>query len=336
MPTVSIAFQTNKRASDYIALAKLVNQYDFATVSVYCDAPYHTSYGPLLLMAPHITRARLGCAAVSPARMAPIDIAADAALLADVAQAGTYVGIARGAWLVDHGISEPSKPIQAIRETIAIMRLLWSGQSAGYQGQCYHIAPHVQAGYPLPSQPIPIMIGTWGRGLCAVAGELADEVKVGGSANPAVVPFIRDYIAVGEKKAGRAAGSVNIALGAVTVVDHDRDAARTMARQAAVLYLPVVAPLDPSVQVDPELIQRLQHHADSGDFAGGAALISDELLDKFAFSGNANDIIAQCEGLFAAGVDRIELGTPHGVSVAATGIDIIGRQVLPALRTWVG
>ena len=100
------------------------------------------------------------------------------------------------------------------------------------------------------------------------------------------------------------------------------------------LYLPVVAPLDPSVQVDPELIQRLQRAADSGDFAGGASLISDELLDKFAFSGNANDIIQQCEQLFAAGVDRIELGTPHGVAVAATGINIIGKQVLPALKSF--
>lgn len=113
MPTVSIAFQTNKRAQAYIDLAKHVDQYAFDAVSVYCDAPYHTSYGPLLLMAPHITRARLGCAAISPARMAPIDIAADAALLADYAQAGTYLGIARGAWLDDYGISEPSKPIQA-------------------------------------------------------------------------------------------------------------------------------------------------------------------------------------------------------------------------------
>jgi hypothetical protein len=43
MPEVNISSQTNKRASDYIALAKLVNQYDFAAVSVYCDAPYHTS-----------------------------------------------------------------------------------------------------------------------------------------------------------------------------------------------------------------------------------------------------------------------------------------------------
>ncbi|MFN5677306.1 MAG: LLM class flavin-dependent oxidoreductase, partial [Roseiflexaceae bacterium] len=195
MREISIAFQTNKRASDYVTLAKHVNQYDFAAVSVYCDAPYHPSYGPLILMAPHIHRARLGSAAVSPARMAPIDIAADAALLDDMAHAGTYLGISRGAWLSDHGISEPSKPIQAIRETIEIVRALWRGDSASYHGQVYQIAAHVKAGYPLPQRPIPIMVGSWGAKLCAVAGELADEVKVGGSANPDVVAHIRDYIA---------------------------------------------------------------------------------------------------------------------------------------------
>ncbi|MCE2853208.1 MAG: LLM class flavin-dependent oxidoreductase [Chloroflexaceae bacterium] len=331
MREISIAFQTNKRASDYVTLAKHVNQYDFAAVSVYCDAPYHPSYGPLILMAPHIHRARLGSAAVSPARMAPIDIAADAALLDDMAHAGTYLGISRGAWLSDHGISEPSKPIQAIRETIEIVRALWRGDSASYHGQVYQIAAHVKAGYPLPQRPIPIMVGSWGAKLCAVAGELADEVKVGGSANPDVVAHIRDYIAVGERSAQRPLGSVGIALGAVTVVDDDRQAARHKARQAAVLYLPVVAPLDPSVQIDPELIQRLQTHADSGDFAGGAALISDDILDRFAFSGDAHDIIAQCERLFAAGVTRIEFGTPHGLVQAHTGIDIIGKQVIPAL-----
>ena len=79
---LSIAFQTDKRAAEYVALAKLVNQYAFDTVSVYCDAPYHPSYGPLMLMAPYIERARLGPAAISPSRMHPIDIAAQAALLA--------------------------------------------------------------------------------------------------------------------------------------------------------------------------------------------------------------------------------------------------------------
>lgn len=335
MPEISIAFQTNKRASDYITLAKHVNQYAFDRVSVYCDAPYHPSYGPLILMAPHITRARLGSAAVSPARMAPIDMAADAALLDDVAPAGSYLGISRGAWLADHGISEPRQPIQTIRESIEIIKLLWSGQSAAYHGKVYQIADHVKAGYPLPSRPIPIMVGSWGAKLCAVAGELADEVKIGGSANPDVIPFIRDYIGAGEDVAKRPRGTVQVAIGAVTVIDSDRAAARQAARQSAVLYLPVVAPLDPSVQVEPELIARLQQHAEANDFVGGARLISDELLDKFAFSGDAGDLIRQCEALYAAGADRIELGTPHGLHAAGTGIDLIGQKVIPALQSWL-
>jgi hypothetical protein len=113
MPTVSIAFQTNKRASDYIALAKLVNQYDFATVSVYCDAPDHTSYGPLPVDGtPHHPGAARVCSGIAGAHGTHRHCRRRR-VAGRCAQAGTYVGIARGAWLSDHGISEPSKPIQA-------------------------------------------------------------------------------------------------------------------------------------------------------------------------------------------------------------------------------
>ena len=109
---ISIAFQTNKRAQDYIALAKLVDEYDFDAVSVYCDAPFHPSYAPLILMAPHISRARIGPAAAPPSRIHPIDIASQTALLADVAGGGVYIGLARGGWLAEHGIAEikPAHP----------------------------------------------------------------------------------------------------------------------------------------------------------------------------------------------------------------------------------
>jgi len=103
---ISIAFQTDKTASEYIALAKLVDEFDFDAVTVYCDAPFHPSYGPLLLMAPHITHARIGPAAVSPSRIHPLDIANETRLLADIAQGGVYICIARGAWLEDNGISD--------------------------------------------------------------------------------------------------------------------------------------------------------------------------------------------------------------------------------------
>lgn len=332
---ISIAFQTNKTPQEYIALAQLVNQYGFDAVTVYCDAPFHPSYAPLILMSPHITKARIGAAAVSPSRMHPIDIAANAALLSQVASAGTYIGIARGAWLEQHGITELRPPIQTIREAVDVVRYMLSGHDDGYDGQVFQIAKNVRAPYPLPDEKIPLLIGTWGRKLCAVAGEVADEVKIGGSANPDIVPVIRDYIAVGEEKAGRETGSVNIVIGAVSVIDEDRDLARALARREVALYLPVVAKLDPTVILDPEFVTRLNHHASRHEYEDAGKLISDDLLDRFAFSGNADDFINHCERLFDAGANRIELGTPHGID-SGKGIKLLGEKVLPALNHLLG
>lgn len=327
---ISIAFQTDKTAAQYVALARQVNPYAFDAVTVYCDAPFHPPYPVLMLMAPHIERARVGVAANPPSRVHPIDIAAQTALLAEVAPGGVYVGIARGAWLGDHGIHEDRPAVQAVREAVEVVRYLLSGASGGYAGQVYRLSDYVRAPYPLPPQPVPVLIGTWGKQLCAVAGEIADEVKIGGSANPDVVPVIREYIAVGERAAGRDAGTVSVVIGAVSVIDDDREQARAAARRSVALYLPVVAALDPTVQIEPELIARLQTLANHKAWDEAAALISDDLLDRFAFAGDAADIIGLCERLYAAGAGRIEFGTPHGL-VPERGIKILGEKVLPAL-----
>ncbi|MFN8531899.1 MAG: LLM class flavin-dependent oxidoreductase [Anaerolineae bacterium] len=328
---ISIAFQTDKSAARYIALAQQVDAYDFDRVSVYCDAPYHPGFAALLLMAPHLKRARVGIAAMPPSRVHPIDIAAQAALLSELAAGGIYLGIARGAWLADHGMIEASEPLQAVREAVEVVRYLLSGQSGGYHGRVYSLADHVKAPYPLPAELPPILIGSWGRKLCAMAGEIADEVKIGGSANPDIIPVIAGYIADGERLAGRAVGTVGVCAGAVTVADDDRKAARWAARQSVALYLPVVAPLDPTVQVEPELIDRLRRLVEEGDHAAAAHQISDDLLERFAFAGNATDLIDHAERLFAAGASRIEFGTPHGL-IAEQGIRILGEQVVPALK----
>lgn len=328
---ISIAFQTDKTAAQYVALAQQVNQYDFDAVTVYCDAPFHPPYAALMLMAPHIERARVGVAANPPSRVHPIDIAAQTALLAEVARGGVYAGVARGAWLEDHGIHEDKPAVQAIREAVEVIRYMLEGRTGGYQGKVYRLADHVRAPYPLPAARVPILIGTWGKQLCAVAGELADEVKIGGSTNPDVIPVIRDYIAVGERAAGRPEGAVSVVIGAVSVIDDDRDQARAAARRSVALYLPVVAPLDPTVHVEPELIARLQVLANQQAWDDAAALISDDLLDRFAFAGDARDMIAHVERLFAAGAGRVEFGTPHGLK-PSRGIQILGEQVLPAIK----
>jgi len=327
---VSIAFQTDKTAQEYIALANQVNQYDFDVVSVYSDAPNHPSYGPLLLMAPHLQRARLGPAAVSPFRMHPIDIAANTALLAGLTQSGVYIGLARGAWLAEHGIREPQHPLKGMQEAIQIIYALLKGESAEINGAVFQIKEHVRAPYPLPQEMPPLLIGTWGPKLASLAGEVATELKIGGSANPELVPWVQMQIKVGEQKAGRCVGSVGLVMGAVTVVDEDRQYAQQIAKRSVALYLPVVAELDPTVNLDPELLVRIAAWVHQGKSEKAAALISDDLLSRFAFAGNSNDLVVQAKRLFEAGVHRVEFGTPHGLP-SQKGVELIGKQVLPPL-----
>jgi 5,10-methylenetetrahydromethanopterin reductase len=67
------------------------------------------------------------------------------------------------------------------------------------------------------------------------------------------------------------------------------------------------------------------------DYEGAAALVSDELLRRFAFAGTPAEVAEQAHALIAAGADRVEFGTPHGLT-PETGVRLLGEQVLPALR----
>ncbi|MCB0186127.1 MAG: LLM class flavin-dependent oxidoreductase, partial [Caldilineaceae bacterium] len=120
-------------------------------------------------------------------------------------------------------------------------------------------------------------------------------------------------------------------LGAVCVVDEDGKAARAYVKREVALYLPVVAELDPTVNLEPELLTRLKEAAARYDFEGAANLISDELLTCFAFAGTPDEIADHAATLFAAGATRVEFGTPHGLTTEA-GLHLLGTRVLPALQ----
>jgi 5,10-methylenetetrahydromethanopterin reductase len=139
-------------------------------------------------------------------------------------------------------------------------------------------------------------------------------VKIGGSANPDVVPVMRERIGNND---------VRIVLGAVTVVDEDGERARSIARREVAMYLAVVAELDPTVSVDPELLSRVRH--------GDGTEIPDDILDRFAFAGTPAQVAAQAEAVFDAGAGRIDFGTPHGVP-ERLGVELLCSQVLPRLR----
>ena len=323
-----IALRPQNRPAQYEALARLIDGFAFDVVSVYNDLMFQPALGPLLMLARHLTRARLGPAVLNPYTVHPLEIAGQAALLDLATDGRAYLGLGRGAWLDALGL-ETRRPVQTLREAALLVKHLLARRADAFKGDVFQLAAGATLQYAPLRDSIPIMVGTWGPRTASVAGEVADEIKIGGSANPAMVAQIMPHINAGLDLAGRPRGSVGVCLGAVTVVDEDREAARALARREVALYLPVVAPLDPSM-TDTEWLERIQTAARNGDYDAVARDISDEILDKFAYAGNPADVVRQVEGLIDGGATRVEFGTPHGIDAVA-GIRLLGERVLPAL-----
>jgi 5,10-methylenetetrahydromethanopterin reductase len=160
---------------------------------------------------------------------------------------------------------------------------------------------------------------------------MADEVKVGGSANPAMVPLVRGWAAAGATATGRAGHRTGVVIGAVTVVDEDGRVARAKARQEVAMDLDVVGRLDPTVQMPPGLLEELGRALRASGPSAAAALVPDEILDRFAFAGAPGAVAEHAIDVLQAGADRVEFGTPHGTS-ADHGLELLGARVLPAIR----
>jgi 5,10-methylenetetrahydromethanopterin reductase len=307
-----LGLQGNKAPREYATIAKLAEQYGFDVLTVFSDLMYQPAIVPLMAAALNTSRIRLGPACLNPFTLHPVDIAGQIAALDRASNGRAYLGLARGAWLERIGIA-PARPVRALREAAEIVRLLLAGDRRGYDGQIYSLAPGTTLQFDLQRSRVPLLIGTWSPKTAALAGEIADEVKIGGTANPAMVRRMRELIDVGTKRAGRSSEEVGIVVGAVTVVAEDGAAARRLARSAVAMYVDVVGALDPTTDLT----------------AGG--MVSDDVLDRFAMAGTPEQVADQAAALFDAGARRVEFGSPHGLT-EDEGIRLLGERVLPRLR----
>ena len=320
MTQVSIAFQSDKTPEEYVELARLAERGGFDVVSVYHDLFFQPAIYPLLLIAQATERVRLGPAALNPFTLHPVEIAGQIAALDAVSGGRAYLGLVRGSWL-DSLALEPERPLTALREAVEIVRRLLAGDRGGVRGRVFTLAPGAGLRYEPVRPDVPLLIGTWGERTAAFAGEVAQEVKIGGTANPDLVPLMRERIGNDD---------VGIVVGAVSVVDADGAAARERARVEAALYFPVVARLDPTLGVRPELVDDVRRLVDAGDAEAAGRLIPDELLDRLAFAGTPEQVARQAATLYDAGVARVEFGTPHGLD-ARRGVTLLADRVAPAL-----
>jgi len=318
---LGLGLQTNKRPGDYAALARIAEDGGFDVVTTFNDLWFQPALPALLEIAAATTRVRVGPSCLNPFTVHPVELAGQVATLDLASRGRAFLGLAAGAWLETIGL-EQRRSLRSIAEAWEIVTRLLAGDRSGFAGEVFHLEAGHGLAYTLERHRVPLLIGSWSPRLTAFAAQRADELKLGGSANPALVRLARERLG--------SAAEVGVVVGAVTVVDSDGKRAREHARREVAMYLAVVAGLDPTAGLDPELIAALTERVAAGDQAGAAKLISGEVLDLFAFSGTPAQIADQAEALFDAGARRVDFGTPHGLDERA-GVELLVREVTPRL-----
>jgi len=310
---LGLGLQTDKPLAEYGRLAQAAEEGGFDVVTTFNDLWFQPALPALLEIARATQRVRVGPSCLNPFTTHPVEIAGQVAMLDAASDGRAFLGLARGAWLESLGVDQ-SEPVAAIGEAWEIVRRLLGGDDSAFSGEHFSLPQGSQLRYELRRPLVPLLVGTWSPKLAAYAGQAAQEVKVGGSANPDVVSVMRERIGNDD---------VRIVLGAVTVVDEDGERARAIARREVAMYLAVVGELDPTVTLDSELVARVRE--------GDGMDIPDDVLDRFAFAGTPAEVAKHAAAVFDAGAGRIDFGTPHGVP-EGRGVELLCTQVVPRLR----
>ena len=236
---LGIGLLTDQEPEAYEAIARRVDEAGIDVLSVYHDLLYQPAIGPLLLMARVTERVRLGPAALNPFTLHPYEIAARSRCSTRCRAGGRTSGSQRARGSIGSGSTNGGRSARSARRSRSCRRCS-RGTRPAWRRALHPLArddarvPAVPGGRAAPRRHLGARDGRW-------AGTVADEVKVGGSANPEFVPVVREWLGNPRVKSCSAPSSV---------VDEDGDWARERARAAVAPYLEVVAGLDPTVDRD--------------------------------------------------------------------------------------
>ncbi len=274
----------------------------------------------LTMIACHTRNLRVGTGIATVFSRTPAMIAQSIASLDIVSRGRAVLGLGTsGRRVVEgwHGVSY-QRPLERTAEYIRIIRLALSGQRVDFEGEMFRLAR-----FRLPFMPvrtnIPIYVASLGPRNLALTGELADGWL------PTWVhldhlPGMKDEVRAGAEGAGRTIDQVSTApyiLCHVARDSEEMDRGRRLVGGHMAYYIGGMGDYYHrlfSRYGYRDECDRIRGAWRSGDRALAASLVSDDMLDKVAVLGDADECRAKLDAYRAAGADVPVVSFPHGCS----------------------
>ena len=210
-----------------------------------------------------------------------------------------------------HGI-ELDRPLARARETVEIVRSLLREPRTSYDGKWFHVDDfHLREG-PLPEgTTIPLWLAALGPRMAAMSARVADGM-ITNWLIPESLEEYRQLIKVECDKAGRDPSDVRIATLLMVCSDSAAEDARRAARRGVAFYCASEHYLHIADLAGlGERAREVKDVWETRDFDAAAALVSDEMLERFTVFGTEEQCTARVRWLLDEGVYPIVYPLPR-------------------------
>lgn len=301
------------------------------------DAPSVLGY-----LAARTERMLLGSGVLQVGVRSPVAVAQTAITLSNLSSGRFLLGLgASGPQVMEglHGVAF-DRPLTRVAETIDIVRQAFTGAKVSHSGTAFQLPRPGGEGVPMrlsirPDHPIPIYLAALSPGMLRLTGEVAD-----GWLGTSFVPegAGRAYFAhldEGLARSGRTRADLDICQGAEIAFAPDADALAAMvdSRKGELAFsLGGMGSANTnyynraySRQGWSDVAARIRERWQSGDRAGAAALVTDEMVLATTLIGTEEMIRDRLAVWRDAGVNTVRL-YPAGDTLA-TKLDTLGRAI---------
>lgn len=290
--------------ADTVAMARRAEALGFDEISV-PESRLHrsvTTVAAAVLAGTERIRVRIGVA--NPVLRHPVELALEAATLADLAPGRIRFGIGAAEWTMRALGTDPRawRPYTHTVETVRAVRNLLAGERVGFAPTTFDVDADTRLDAP-PAEPVPIDLGAVNARMMAAVGRHGDGVQLGALTSVAYTRWALARIAAGAAAAGRDPSGLLVSGNVLTSVDADRTSARDAVRAVLASYLARVegVVVDES-GADPSHVAHVRAEVAARGVAAGAAAVTEHLVDVFAVAGTPDEVAAGLARFVDAGL----------------------------------
>lgn len=298
------------------------------------DAP-----SPLGYLAARTDRMLLGSAVIQIGTRSPVMVAQTAMTLAQLSGGRFLLGLgASGPQVIEglHGVPF-AHPLARMRETVQIVRQVFTGEKVSFQGSQYTIPLPGGEGRPmrvsLPPASVPIYLATLSPKMLELTGEIADG-WLGTSFVPEGADAYFTHLDAGLARSGRTRADLDICQGAEVNIVAESELSGILGSRKKELAFSLGGMGSASTNFYNDAYSRqgwadvaaqVRERWQAGDRDGAAALVTDEMVLATTLIGTEDMVRARLKVWQDVGVDTVRL-YPAGDTLAAR-LDNLGRAL---------